>query len=39
LDLTKVKTLKLDPYDSITEAELAAVIAGKPNPASLTDID
>lgn len=39
LDLSKVKHLELNPYDSITEAELAAVIAGKPNPASLTDID
>jgi type III restriction enzyme len=39
LDLSTVKPLELDPYDSITEAELAAVIAGKPNPASLTEID
>jgi type III restriction enzyme len=37
--LSKVKPLEINPYDSITEAELAAVIAGKPNPASLTDID
>jgi type III restriction enzyme len=39
LDLTKVKSLFLDPYDSITEAELAAIIAGKPNPAALSEID
>ncbi len=26
-----VKTLELDPYEAITETELAAVIAGKPN--------
>lgn len=39
LDLVKVKTLELDPYDSITEAELAAIIAGKPNPAALSEID
>lgn len=32
LDWTKVKVLELDPYESITEAELAAIIAGKPNP-------
>ncbi len=31
LDWYKVKTLELDPYDSITEAELAAIVAGKPN--------
>ncbi len=39
LDMKKVKTLELDPYQSITEAELAAMIAGKPNPAALTEID
>jgi type III restriction enzyme len=39
LDLVKVKNLELDPYDSITEAELAAIIAGKPNPAALSEID
>ncbi len=32
LDWDKVKVLELDPYESITEAELAAVISGKPNP-------
>lgn len=39
LNLGKVKPLALDPYESITEAELAAIIAGKPNPAALTEID
>ncbi|MCS6824906.1 MAG: type III restriction endonuclease subunit R, partial [Cytophagaceae bacterium] len=39
LELEKVNPLELDPYDSITEAELAAIIAGKPNPAALTEID
>lgn len=39
IDMAKVKTLELDPYESITEAELAAMIAGKPNPAALTEID
>jgi type III restriction enzyme len=39
LDIEKVTALELDPYDSITEAELAAIIAGKPNPAALSEID
>lgn len=39
LDMDKVKALELDPYESITEAELAAMIAGKPNPAALSEID
>jgi type III restriction enzyme len=39
LNIGKVKTLELDPYESITEAELAAIIAGKPNPAALSEID
>ncbi len=39
LDIEKVKPLYLNPYDSITEAELEAIIAGKPNPAALTEID
>jgi len=39
LDISRVATLELDPYDAITEAELAAIIAGKPNPAALTEID
>jgi len=28
----QVSPLELDPYESITEAELAAIISGKPNP-------
>jgi len=32
LDWNKVKTLEIDPYESITEAELAALISGKANP-------
>jgi type III restriction enzyme len=39
LDMANVRMLDLDPYDSITEAELAAIIAGKPNPAALSEID
>ncbi|MBF0565247.1 MAG: DEAD/DEAH box helicase family protein [Nitrospirae bacterium] len=39
LDIHEVKPLELDPYESITETELAAIIAGKPNPAALTEID
>ena len=31
LDWDKVKVLDIDPYESITEAELAAIIAGKAN--------
>jgi type III restriction enzyme len=32
LDWNKIKTLEIDPYESITEAELSAIIGGKPNP-------
>jgi type III restriction enzyme len=32
LDWEKVKVLEIDPYESITEAELAAIISGKANP-------
>jgi type III restriction enzyme len=39
VDLAKVRPLELDPYESITEAELAAIISGKPNPAALSEID
>lgn len=39
IDTDKVKPIELDPYESITEAELAAIIAGKPNPAALSEID
>src|SRR5208283_1778879 len=31
INLENVKPLELDPYEAITEAELAAIIAGKPN--------
>ncbi len=31
LDWSKVRTLEIDPYESITEAELAAIISGKAN--------
>lgn len=39
LDLEKVRALELDPYQSITEASLSAIMAGKPIPAALTEID
>ncbi len=39
LDYTSVEPIILDPFESITHAELAAIIAGKPNPASLSEID
>ena len=32
MDWDKVNTLEIDPYESITEAELAAIISGKANP-------
>ncbi len=32
INLEEVKELEIDPYESITEAELAAIISGKPNP-------
>lgn len=32
IDWDKVQVLELDPYESITEAEMAAIIAGKANP-------
>lgn len=31
LDWDKIRVLEIDPYESITEAELAAIIAGKTN--------
>jgi len=31
LDWSKVRTLEIDPYESITEAELSAIISGKAN--------
>jgi type III restriction enzyme len=39
LDWDKVEPLELDPYEVITHAELAAMVEGKPNAATLTDID
>lgn len=39
LNIDTAKILELDPYESIIEAELAAIIAGKPNPAALSEID
>ncbi|RJP82592.1 MAG: type III restriction endonuclease subunit R [Desulfobacteraceae bacterium] len=39
IDMDKVNPIELDPYESITEAELAAIISGKPNPAALSEID
>jgi len=32
MDWDKVSILEIDPYESITEAELAAIISGKANP-------
>lgn len=39
LDMERVKPIELDPYQTITSAELAAMIAGKPNPAALSEIE
>jgi type III restriction enzyme len=39
LDFKKVKPLVIDPMDSVTEAQLAPMLDGKPNPAALTEID
>lgn len=41
VDMAKVKTLELDPYESITEAQMADVIEGKPmvTPATMSEID
>jgi len=39
IDIDKLAVIELDPYESITEAGLAAIIAGKPNPAALSEID
>jgi type III restriction enzyme len=39
IDMDKVAVIELDPCESITEAGLAAIIAGKPNPAALSEID
>ena len=39
IDIEKVKPLELDPYSSITEAELGAIIASKPSNLSISGID
>ncbi|MFH1051422.1 MAG: DEAD/DEAH box helicase family protein [bacterium] len=39
VDISKVRTLEIDPYDSITSAELSAIMEGKPSFKALTDID
>jgi len=39
LDLKKVESLTLDASDKIENAEMAAVVAGKPNLAVMTEID
>ena len=39
LDLKEVEAIEIDPFQSITHAELAAIISGKPNPAALTEIE
>ena len=39
INFAKVKPLELDPYSSITEAELGAIIAGKPTKLSISEID
>lgn len=39
LDLNKVKTLNLDPEETTTIVDMAEVIDGKPNFATMTEID
>lgn len=39
LDMEKVTPIILDPYESITQAEMAAIIASKPSLAALSEID
>ena len=41
VDMARVKPLELDPYESITEAQMADVIEGKPmvSPATMSEID
>ena len=39
LHLDEVNPIALDPYESVTQTEMAAIIAGKPNPAALSEID
>jgi type III restriction enzyme len=39
LHLDDVESIHLDPYENVTQAEMAAIIAGKPNPADMSEID
>jgi type III restriction enzyme len=39
LDWNNVKVLMLDPTESITQAELAGMLEGKPNPQALSEIE
>jgi type III restriction enzyme len=39
LHLKDTGPIRLDPYESVTQADMAAIIAGKPNPAALSEID
>lgn len=39
LHLDEVQPIYLDPYESVTQTEMAAIIAGKPNPAAFSEID
>ena len=39
LHLESAIPIHLDPYENVTQAEMAAIIAGKPNPAALSEID
>jgi len=39
LDMETIRPLVLDPYDSITDVELAAILQGKTTLAALTEID
>jgi type III restriction enzyme len=40
IDFDKLKPIELDPYESITSAEMAAILEGKPNRAGeLSEID
>ncbi|MGA2227657.1 MAG: DEAD/DEAH box helicase family protein [Syntrophobacteraceae bacterium] len=39
LHLDEIVPLELDPHESVTQAEMAAIVAGKPNPAALSEID
>ncbi|MCW5205512.1 DEAD/DEAH box helicase family protein [Desulfobulbus sp. F5] len=39
LHLDNIGPVHLDPYENVTQAEMAAIIAGKPNPAVYSEID